>query len=96
MTTGCQPRGIATRGGPEVVRQAGVDAGSRPGVTSEESTELKREKVELQEARQSSRRHRPSSRPNSTSHSAARGLDRRALDEALRRCRLRTRRTTAS
>ena len=64
------------------VRQAKVDGGQRPGVSSEESAEirrLRRENAELaMEQVRSSRRRRLSSRPSSTGHSCARKVHRRA------------------
>jgi transposase-like protein len=61
------------------VRQAEVNAGQRPGVTSEESAEirrLKRENAELRRAMRSSRQLRFSSRRNSAAHSASREFHR--------------------
>ena len=82
MTQVSQLLGIGT---PETVRkwcrQAQVDAGKRPGVSTEEAAELKRlkrENAELSVPTRSCGARRLSSRPNSTGHSADRGLHRRA------------------
>ena len=59
------------------VRQVEVDAGQRPGATTEESAELKRlrrENAELKRPTGSSRQHRLSSRPSSTGHTTDRGV----------------------
>ena len=67
-------------GSPETVRKwlrrAQVDAGERPGLTTEEKAEIKALKQEVAELRQvrSSRRPRLFSRPSSTGHRAARDV----------------------
>jgi len=85
MTKVAELLGVGT---PETIRkwcrQAEVDAGRRPGVTTEESAELKqlkRENAELTRANAILKSASVCSPPNSTGHSADRGLHRRA-----RRC----------
>jgi transposase len=70
------------------IRQAEVDGGGRPGVTSEERAEirrLKREVAELRRANEILKAASVSSRPSSTGHTRAREVHQRAQGPRRRR-----------